>query len=123
MNIHIKATHITLTPEITEYLDKRIGTLDKLIDEKDLGSVLCNAELAKITNHHKQGDVFKAEINLRVAGKYFYATGEKETLNAAIDKVKDEIAAELKSYKTKRQTLIKRGGAKIKNMIKGVFGK
>lgn len=120
MNIHTKATNITLTPEISDYLDKKISMLEKFLPEGDT-SIKCSVELGKTTNHHKTGiDVFRTEINLSFAGKYMRAVSEDASLNASIDEAKDQMAAELTSYKSKRTTLVRRGGAVMKNILKGV---
>ena len=49
-----------------------------------------------------------------------YAVSEKDTLNSALDEVKDEIARSIASYNKKRISLVRRGGAVIKAMLKGV---
>ena len=119
MNIHIKTTNLTLTPDIQDYLDKKIESFDKLIDPTDT-SVSYQVELGRTSKHHKSGDIFRAEINLRKDGRQFRAVSEQDTLLSAIDEAKDEMLEELKSYKSKRTTLIRRGGAAIKDMIKGI---
>lgn len=119
INIHIKTTNLTLTPEIKDYLDKKMEGLEKLIDPNDT-SVSCQVELGRTSNHHKSGDIFRAEINLRKDGKQFRAVSEQDTLMASMDEAKDQIIEEFKSYKSKQTTLLRRGGAVIKNMIKGV---
>lgn len=119
MNINIKTTNFTLTPDLKEYFDKKIEALDKVIDLND-SSATCQVELGRTTNHHKSGDIYRAEINIRKDGKHFRAVSEQATLMEAMDEVKDEILRELKSYKSKRTTLVRRGGAAIKMMIKGV---
>ena len=119
MNIHIKNTNLVLTPDLKNYLDKKMESLDKLIDPSDT-SVSCNVELSKTTNHHKAGDIFRTEINLRKDGKQFRAVSEQDTLMASMDEAKDQIVEEFKSFKSKQTTLLRRGGAAIKNMIKGV---
>ena len=119
IKINIKATGITLTPAISDYLQKKIEMLEKFIDPNDT-SVMCDAEVGKTTKHHKLGDVYKAEFNLRVAGKFFYAVADTDNLYSSIDKVKDEIAHELASYKTKKATLLRRGGQKVKDLLRGL---
>lgn len=121
MNIHTKTTNLTLTPEIQDYLDKKMEAFDKIIDPNDT-SVSCQVELARTTNHHKAGDIFRAEINLRKDGKQFRAVSEQTTIMEALDEVKDELLRELKSYKSKQETLVRRGGAAVKNMVKGIGG-
>lgn len=119
MNIHTKATNLTITPDIQDYLDKKMTSLDRLIDPNDT-SVSCQVELSKTTNHHKSGDVFRAEINLRKDGKQFRAVSEQESIMAAMDEAKDEIVRELSSFKSKQMTMMRRGGAAIKSMMRGV---
>ncbi len=119
MNTRIKTTNLTLTPDIQDYLDKKMESLDKLLDPNDT-SVSCQVELARTSNHHKSGDVYRTEINLRKGGKEFRAVSEQETLLASMDEAKDEILSELKGYKSKQMTLVRRGGAAIKNIVKGI---
>lgn len=119
MKINIKATDITLTPAIEEYLDKKLESVEKLINKNDSG-VMCDIEVGRTTHHHKTGDVFRAEINLQTEGKTFYASAEKDDLYAAIDEMKDEIKHKLSSFKTKKETLFRRGGAKVKAILKNL---
>ncbi len=119
MNIHIKTTNLTLTPDIESYLDKKMESMEKIIDPNDT-SVYCQVELAKTTNHHKSGEIYKAEFNFRKGGEQFRAVSEQETLLAAIDEAKDELVRELNTHRSKQMTMVRRGGAAIKNMIKGI---
>jgi len=119
MNKNIKATNIEITPAISDYLDKKFYIFDRFIPTEDT-SAMCQIEVGKTTKHHKSGDFFKAEVNLRVSGKNFYAVSEKEDLYAAIDEVKDEIVYQMTSEKDKSQTLMRKGALKFKNMIKGL---
>lgn len=116
---NIKATNIELTPDIREYVFKKIELLEKYVDPNDT-SVMCDVEVGKTTMHHQTGDIFKAEMNFRISGKYVYAVAEKDTLNSALDEVKDEIARSIASRKKKREGLMRRGGAMVKAMIKGI---
>lgn len=63
--------------------------------------------------------MFRAEFNLFVGGKQYNAASEKEDLYAALDDVKDEIARELSKSKTRTRDLARRGGASIKNIVRG----
>lgn len=117
MNINIKATGIELTPAISEYADKKVSSLDKYFNEKE--EVVAQVEIGKITQHHRSGEVFRAEVHVTGAGYDLYAASEKEDLYAAIDKVKDEITRELVSKKDRDLTRTKKGGQIIKNMMKG----
>lgn len=120
MKINIKATNIELTGAINEYLDKRLSALDKFIEADD-DSAMCYVEVGRTSDHHKTGDVFRAEINLHWHGQAFRAEDESADLYSAIDLAKDEMLRELRSDKAKRVSLIKRGGARIKDMIRGMY--
>ncbi|GMQ94934.1 MAG: ribosome hibernation promoting factor [Patescibacteria group bacterium] len=119
-NINVKATNIELTPAISAYVEERVKALDKFIVAKDPDSVLANVEVGKVTQHHRSGDIFRAEINLHIGGEYFRAVSEKDDLYAAIDEMRDEIVREITSYKKKKRDLLRKGSAKIKKLLKGI---
>jgi ribosomal subunit interface protein len=109
-----------ITAEIKDYLYKKLEHLEKFLNPAD-ESVLCEVELGKTSRHHKNGDVFRTEINLHIAGKNLRAESEMDELFASIDKAKDEMVRELELNKDKKISLLKRGGAKIKNILKEIF--
>lgn len=116
MKINIKTTTISLTPAISDYVDKRFSSFDKFFQNDT--TVLFDLELAKTTNHHKNGDIFKAEIHITGKDKNLYASSEKEDLYTAIDDVRDEALREVKNSNEKIRSLFRRGGAKIKNLLR-----
>jgi len=118
MRINEKGTNMVITGEIKSYLFKKLEHLEKFIDKAD-ESAMCDVELGKISKHHKNGDVFRTEINLHIAGKNLRAVSEMDELFASIDIAKDEMVRELESLKDKKVSLAKRGGAKIKSILKG----
>lgn len=119
MNINIKTTTISLTPAISEYVEKRLRSIENFLQNDTTAQ--CDIELAKTTNHHKQGDIFKAEVHIIAKDINIYASVEKEDLYAAIDIVKDEVVRKIKSSKDKKQSLVRRGGAQVKNILKGFW--
>lgn len=117
MDIQIKATNTNLTPGITDYVEKRLSALEKYIDQEDT-SIRCYVEVGRTTKHHQQGDVFRAEINLHIAGNDFRSVSETVSLHAAIDDAKDDMVRELRKHKRKQEQLLKKGGAQIKAFLK-----
>ena len=117
MTVSIKSTNITLTPALKDYTEKRLGAITKYTG----GSAAITAEIGKTTEHHKSGDIFRAEVNVVTPlGKQYRAESEKADLYEAIDDVRTEIIRELSSAKDKNSTLFKRGAQKIKNLLKGL---
>ncbi len=117
MEINIKATGVELTPTIREYLETKIMSLDKLVNFSS-GNVLVEAEVGRVTEHHRSGEVFKTEVNLTIAGQLIRAEAVEADLYAAIDKVKDELNYKISSERKKKAALIRRGGRMIKNLLK-----
>ncbi len=117
MKINIKATAIELTPSITDYVNKKISTLEKYITNPD---AVAQVEVGRTTKHHKSGEVFKAEVHLVGAGLDLYAVVEHSDLYAAIDQVKDEIVRNTIHTKGKRETLTRRSGQMMKSVLKGL---
>ena len=119
MQIKIRCINFDLSEAIEEYVTKKISSLEKFLEVKD--ATLCEVEIGKTTNHHKSGDIFKAEVNLvQPAHKQVYAVAEEEDLYAAIDIVRDEVERELTSDKKKRWRLLRRGGARVKELLKRI---
>ena len=82
---------------------------------------MCDVELAKTNEHHQKGDIFRAEIHIVGPGLDAYASAEHEDLYAAIDEVRDEIVRDLRTKKGKRISYIRRSGARVKDMVKGMM--
>lgn len=117
MNINIKAINMELTDAIRGYVETKVKTLERFLKRDD---VFVQVEVGKITNHHKNGDVFKAEIEVTSAGHRFFALFEGSDLYNAIDEAKEEIVREITDSKDKKKTLFKRGALSIKKMLKGI---
>lgn len=114
MNIIIKGLHMEITEAIHDYIVKRISSLDKFLKIASKVEV----DVGKTTNHHKNGDIFRAELNITNDGEFTRVVSEKEDLYAAIDAVRDEVIEVLSSKKDKKHSLFKKGALKIKSLFK-----
>ena len=119
MNITIKNTGIDLSSSVTDHVYKRLEKISKLM--RNDSAALCHVELARSTGHHAKGDVFRAEIHITGSRKDCYASSEKEDLYSAIDDVRNEILRELKANREKQISFVRRGGARVKLMMKGLW--
>ena len=116
MSISIKAVHIELTPALKDYTEKRLRAIEKYTGSEPEVVV----EIGQSTTHHKQGNIFIAEVHVTTAlGKQHHAVSEKADLYEAIDDVRNEIISALSSAKGKQATLFKRGAQKIKKLLRG----
>lgn len=120
MNINIKTTNFSLTDSINDYVSKRLDKISRMV--ADDPSAKCDVELGRTTAHHNKGDVFRAEIHVvGASGLNVYAALEREDLYAAVDEVRDAIIRDLTSSRKKQMSRIRRGGARIKEMMKGLW--
>ncbi|MDP1625133.1 MAG: HPF/RaiA family ribosome-associated protein [bacterium] len=115
----VKATGLSLDPSIDEAIDKVVAAIEKFTDPAD-ESVLVDIEVGRTTNHHRSGDIFRAEINLHSKVGNLRAEAEKEDLFVALIAAKDELVESLCSTKSKKLDFVRRNGLRLKQMLKGL---
>jgi len=116
MTISITSTSIELTPALRDYTEKRFASIAKFAG----GDATVSVELGKTSMHHKQGDYFRASVNVVTPlGKQHHAESDKADLYEAIDDVRDEIITELTKEKGRTDSLFKRGARRIKDIMRG----
>jgi len=120
MKIVIKATNLELNQELRDYIEEKIGGLEKFAKvfqsenyyngffSKGKPRVEVWVEIGKTTRHHQKGDIFRAEAQMRFPGKSLRAESKRDDLKLAITEIKDELQRELKQYKEKAETAAKR---------------
>lgn len=113
--IQFKATNTHLDGAWQDLVEQKFRPLEKYIEGKS--DLKCQVEFEKIVSHQK-GDVHRVEVNLYAGGKLFRAEATERSFEIAIDEVKKEIERELGKNHDKRDTLVKRGGRKIKEMLR-----
>lgn len=107
-----------MTPEIKDYINKRVSGLEKFIHYKD-ESVQTWVEVGKTTQHHQKGDVYRAEIQIRIPHNEKSARAEmtSDDLYASIDGAHDQIKLELEKIKDKKVSLARKGGRLFKKIF------
>jgi len=122
MNVNLKTKNFKLTEGVEAYLNEKIETLERFIDQDLLmrgsDSVTADAELALVSRHHHKGTIFRAEVNLHLGGKLLRAEAEADDILAAIDEMKDELAMELRRHKEKQESVFKKGARTIKSIFR-----
>tara|TARA_B100000745_G_scaffold58094_1_gene34436 strand:- start:27154 stop:27510 length:357 start_codon:yes stop_codon:yes gene_type:complete len=115
MQINYKAPTIDLTDEIRNYTEAKVAMVQKLIATTD-ENVQVDVELSKA--NQQSGEVFRADITIHAGADRTHAVGHGESMLAAIDNAKDELAGRLRRAKDKKQNAFRKGGAKIKKMLR-----
>ncbi|MBI4093897.1 ribosome-associated translation inhibitor RaiA [Candidatus Kaiserbacteria bacterium] len=119
MNIRVKATDFQMTPETRAYLDERIATLQKLLTGSETIARV-EVELGRDAGRPRHGaNIFFAEMIVIVPGQErIYARNNSESVNGAIDDVKEEIERQLRREKQFHIRLYRRGGRLAKRLIR-----
>lgn len=120
MKINIKSTNLAVSPDINTYLNEKLKSVIKLIDQND-ETAMFNIELGRTTRHHQTGDIFRAEINLYSQGGNNRAVSESSDIFSAIDLVKDQMLNELRGVKGKRLHFIRKSGRRVKEWLRRFY--
>lgn len=102
MKITIKGTNIELSDSVYQYINDKIGGLDRFV--KNISPVECWVEVERTTKHHRSGDIFRAEIQIKLPGSQGVRVESTQwDLHQAIDEAKDKMQQRLKKYKGKKE--------------------
>ena len=107
-----------MTEETADYLDEKMATIGKLVTDS---GAHYDIELGRAEGHAQQGNVWRAEITLLQKGDQLRVEAVGESINAAIDAVKDEMLQQLRKNKGRNFTLARRMGARLKRLAR--FGR
>lgn len=102
MNLSLKTKNIAMSDAIRAAVEKKLATLDAKV-AKFGPSVSGEVEVGKTTKHHKKGELYRAEVHVRLPGKLIYAEATHEDLYAAIGAAVREASAQVASYKGLRK--------------------
>lgn len=108
MKIILQGTRVDLTPSIRKHVDDQIGSIEKLLTDKQSSYAQARVEIGRPSEHHRKGDVYYAEVNLRLGSRVVRATESHNDVRTALDMVRDEIKRQLRKSKTKEASRSRR---------------
>ncbi len=120
MNIAIKTTGREFTDAMRALVEKKLSALEKYTRHSRT-PVTLSCEIEESIAAVRAGGRYRAEGNLSVDGELYRAEAVHETLEGAVDRVRDDLARELRQARGKERGLLKRGGAALKRMLR--FGR
>ena len=116
--INYKATNTELDQELQNLLEAKLTSLEKYIgDETDVN---CDVEFEKVAPK-ENGKVYRVEVNLWLRGNLYRAEATEDQFEKSIDEVRAELDKELRRAHKKHHSLIRRGGRRLKEMMR--FGR
>lgn len=119
MDVRIKATDFQMTPDVEAYLNQRLASLQKFLGG-DEGVARIEVELGRDAGRPRHGaNIWFAEMHVIVpGGGHVYATNHSESINGAIDDVKEEVERQLRREKKLHIRLYRKGGAFAKRLLR-----
>lgn len=119
INYNIKGTGLPITDELRTYAEKKLATAEKFLQ----GDSTAHTDIELEHSQLRDGSKYRAEFTLSSGGTVYRAEEWGETLHAAIDLSIEELVKELRRNKRKHLHLVRRGGAAIKDAIRGLRDK
>ncbi len=98
MHIFVKATGLDLTGPLKTYIEDKINSLNKLLVHFDPDTVKIQVEIARVSRHHRRGEVYRAEANIELPQDVLRAEETSDDARAAVDALKDKLKREIDSY-------------------------
>lgn len=119
MDIRTKATDYQMTPETEEYLAHRLTALEKFLGDKAEGT-RCEVELGRDAGGQRKGkNLYFAEIRMITPGEEdVFARNNSESVNGAIDDVKEEVEYQLRKRKRRGMYSARHIGASVKRWMR-----
>ena len=119
MDIRIKVTDYEMTPEVDAYVDTRIRSLEKLLGD-DAEVTRCEVEVGRDAGRPRHGaNMWFAEISIIQPGApRIYARNNSESVNGAIDDVKEEVERQLRREKKLHIRMYRKTGSAVKRWMR-----
>ena len=103
-----------LTDALRDHVHGEFGKLEKVLDP----SARIVVEIGKTSDHHKQGNVFKAEAKIIEPKAEYFADVTTTDLYTAINTLSDELFQKVNQSKKRHRVLLKKGQTIIKKLLK-----
>jgi len=103
MNIIVRGKNIDVTDALREYVEKKVGRLEKLLDHIREAQV----SLSAVKGRHI------VEVTLYINGITMRGEEETNDMYASIDLVTDKLERQIRKYKTKINRKLRAGGHEV----------
>lgn len=103
VKINIQSSNLELTPALTEYIERKIGGLEKFLKKFETDSVLAEVDVGRSTRHHRHGRVYHVDVNLVFPGGMLRAAHDDEDVRVAVDAVKEKLKREIEKFKERHK--------------------
>lgn len=121
LKINIKGTGIDLSEALKKYAGERVGEVEKFLPLSKDAEYVVDIQLEKVTGHHKQGAIYRCDVNINVPGKLLRVDKIESDMYIAIDSAGKELLELVKKYREKSRAR-RRAGRRMIKFMRGMFG-
>jgi ribosomal subunit interface protein len=119
MNHNITGTGLSITPELREYVEKKLAQEEKFLQRDSSAHVDVELQFAEGERDKK----YRAEFNVSAKTGFFRAQAHGDSMHEAIDLALGELTRELTRAKHKRMRVFRHSAGKVKDFLRGFRGK
>ena len=120
MQTIFKESKFRLNPDTEAMVEKKLVAVGRLLGTDDEHTLL-EIEVTQAPAEGRSSEPYRLVARLVVLDQVFYAEAVKPTPESAADRVRSELEAEIRHSRGRARSLVKRGGAAIKNLLR--FGR
>jgi len=117
MKTTIRTKNLSLNQKLRDYVEEKIGAEVEKLLVNERPPIEAAVELTKVTKHHQKGQIFRAEVQVNLHGHKVISEASGESIEQAIDEVKDELEGEIKKHRGKEKDI----GRKKRRFLKRIF--
>ena len=103
MHIRLQGTNLELTHELRKFIYKKLNDCRRALGDVDMNAVQIEIELEKTTSRHPQerrnGQLYRAEANVRVPGRFIRVEESAMHLEPAIVKMKNTLTRNIRHWR------------------------
>lgn len=122
MQIRLKGTKYEPTEEMKADVEGKVGALARFIDETR-AEAYASVELERAVGGMKNGDVWRAELQITHEAQTYRAESTKAKLDHALTTVVRDVARELSRAKQKLERMSRKRNSMMKSLLRGFGGK
>ena len=117
MKTTIRAKNVSLNQKLKDYVNEKIGAEVEKLLVHERPPIETAVELIRLTKHHQKGCIYRAEVRVSLHGHRVISEASGESIEQAIDKVKDELEREIKKHRGKEKDVGRKRNRFLKKLL------
>ena len=119
MNIQIRFVDIDKDEKLSDYAKQKVTEVLKKFSKNftKQQSILAVIELSKTSEHHQQGAMYKAGLNVEGFQELIHVEAVTDDFYKSVDQLRDRLQEVIANQKSKQASLARKFGSQFKNFF------